>query len=389
MTRGLRLGLIVNPIAGIGGAVGLMGSDGGGIQREARARASVGRSPERCAAFLGFLKAELGPNFDGLNWLTWGGSMGADHLGQDLRDSQVLGSATTTSSGQDTTDAARALAGKVDLLVFVGGDGTARDVLQGIPDDCLVLGLPSGVKMHSGVFAISPSSAAEVVLGLVSGGLVGRELREVRDYLPTAEPSLGTGRAQQPGVTTKTYGEMWVPQASGFVQQMKVGGKEDEGLVVEEIIAHLNQQLPERADQALVFAPGSTCLAIKEAFGLSGSLLGCDALLPGGEARTNLTAQELVHIAEGYPVKLILSFTRHQGFLLGRGNQQLCEAFLKRIAWPEDVIVVGSRTKLSSLEQRPLLLDTGDRELDDALSGLMPILTGFEQSLLYRVDCGG
>ena len=49
------------------------------------------------------------------------------------------------------------------------------------------------------------------------------------------------------------------------------------------------------------------------------------------------------------------------------------------------LIIVATRTKLNSLDGRPLLIDSGDIELDLRLAGLYEIVTGYEDRLLYRV----
>lgn len=380
----LRIGLVVNPLAGIGGAVGLQGSDGEVVQRAARERDGKPRGEERLSIFLQALRTRLGGDFGRLAWCTWGGVMGAQILSSNGVIAQVAGEPAAQTSAQDTQLAVKTLgASHVDLMIFVGGDGTARDVLTVADEHTCVLGLPAGVKMHSGVFAISPSAAADVVAGLAQGSLVGRIPREVRDYVPAAKDATN---AKHQAVATKRYGELWVPEAAGYLQQMKVGGKEDEGLVVQEIVSFFLDNPEIYSGKALVMGPGSTCLAIKQALGLNGALLGCDVLLPSGEVMENATSADLLNLASQHTLHVLVSFTRHQGFLLGRGNQQLSAEVLHTLRWKEDVTILGSRTKLATLDQRPMLVDTGDAMLDQQLSGLVSVLTGYEDFLLYRVS---
>ena len=380
----LRIGLVVNPLAGIGGAVGLQGSDGEVVQRAARERDGKPRGEERLSIFLQALRTRLGGDFGRLAWCTWGGVMGAQILSSNGVIAQVAGEPAAQTSAQDTQLAVKTLgASHVDLLIFVGGDGTARDVLTAADEHTCVLGLPAGVKMHSGVFAISPSAAADVVAGLAQGSLVGRIPREVRDYVPAAKDATN---AKHQAVATKRYGELWVPEAAGYLQQMKVGGKEDEGLVVQEIVSFFLDHPEIYSGKALVMGPGSTCLAIKQALGLNGALLGCDVLLPTGEAMENATSADLLNLASQHTLHVLVSFTRHQGFLLGRGNQQLSAEVLHALSWKQDVTILGSRTKLATLDQRPMLVDTGDARLDQQLSGLVSVLTGYDDFLLYRVS---
>jgi predicted polyphosphate/ATP-dependent NAD kinase len=375
LSRRLQIGLLLNPVAGLGGAVALKGSDGATLQLQARQRGAVASAATRCIAFLDFLSADAAALVDQICWHTPAAPMGAQCFADYPWRVQPLElSLTDTTTAADTRAAAKQLqdAG-VDLIVFVGGDGTARDLLATVGTSLPVLGIPAGVKMHSGVFAVSPRAGAQLVSALVRGGLVAPVLREVRDFDP--------GQAATDAMTVSTFGEMWVPEVGGYLQQTKIGGKESEPLAVQEICARVLEILPGNRD--LVIVPGSTCLAIKQALGMQGTLRGCDVIRADGSQQLDATARELEALSAPY---LIVSFTRGQGFLFGRGNQQISAVFLKSLAWPQDVCVVGTRTKLNSLEQRPLLVDTGDVVLDDLLSGLVHICAGYEDSLLYRVS---
>lgn len=382
----LRIGLLLNPLAGIGGAVGLKGSDGIELQTLAKQRSGTPQAAMRTQVFLQQLKTLLGPKVEQIQWFSWAADMGAAVLAEAGLDAQILGRSEVPSSGHDSQVAASMLSAEgVDILVFAGGDGTARDVLLGVNAETTVLGLPSGVKMHSGVFAISPAAAAEVVAALAVGGLVGRMAREVRDYVPINR-SKDEDYLQAPqAVGTQHFGDLWVPESSGFLQQMKVGGMEDESLVVAEITNFILDEFGAGQEQAYVFGPGSTCLSIKQAFGIEGTLLGCDVLLPGGVILQDQTAADLLALSQEQRLHLVMSFTRNQGFLFGRGNQQIAADFIRQLHGPDDITIVGSRTKLASLDGRPLLVDTGDAELDRELSRVYPILTGYDEFLLYRV----
>ena len=382
----LRIGLLLNPLAGIGGAVGLKGSDGIELQALAKQRSGTPQAAMRTQVFLQQLNTLLGSQTEQIQWFTWAEEMGASALAQAGLDAQVLGRSEGPSSGHDSQVAASTLSAEgIDLLVFAGGDGTARDVLLGVNAQTTVLGLPSGVKMHSGVFAISPAAAAEVVAALAVGGLVGRMAREVRDYVPINKSKDDDSLQAPRAVGTQHFGDLWVPESSGFLQQMKIGGMEDESLVVAEITNYMLDEFGADQERAYIFGPGSTCLSIKQAFGIEGTLLGCDVLLPGGDILLDQTAADLLALSQTQRLHLIMSFTRNQGFLFGRGNQQITAELIRQLSGPDDITIVGSRTKLASLDSRALLVDTGDAELDQELSRVYPILTGYDEFLLYRV----
>ncbi|MGA0121568.1 MAG: ATP-NAD kinase family protein, partial [Gaiellales bacterium] len=143
------IGLVVNPVAGLGGAVGLKGTDG--LVEEALARGAVPRASDRAAAAIAALPADVPV-------ATAAGAMGEDALQRAGRTPALLvpGGALTTTA-DDTRQAVRALADAgVELLLFAGGDGTARDVCAAVGDATPALGIPAGVKIQSAAFAESP-----------------------------------------------------------------------------------------------------------------------------------------------------------------------------------------------------------------------------------------
>ncbi|MCB1684814.1 MAG: ATP-NAD kinase family protein [Pseudomonadales bacterium] len=368
--RRLRFGLIVNPVAGIGGPVGLKGSDG--LQTQTAAR-GMGGEPRSAARTLRTLAA-MGPAAARADWYSPAGAMGGNCLEAAGVGYQRVGVTPGVSGPGDTIVSAQALcAAGVDLLVFSGGDGTARDLLEAVGDRMPVLGIPAGVKMHSGVFATTPERTGELLVRLLEGGLVSAVRREVRDL---DEEALRRGELRP-----RYFGELRVPEPGGYLQHTKERGRENESLAVGEIAAYLCELITGQSD-AVVLGPGSTLAAIKTALGFQGTLLGFDVWRDGVVEARDVNAGWLMdHVGKG---QVILSFTRGQGFLIGRGNQQLTPEFLRRLG-REALVVVGTRSKLASLDGRPLLLDTNDPVLDAEFSGLIEIIAGYEDRLFYRL----
>ena len=369
-----RLGVVVNPWAGIGGATALKGSDGLAVRAEALARGAEPRAPGRMTRTLAGLASE------GLTVLTWGGAMGEDAAAASGLASTVLGAAEGESTGADTQRAVRALvAAGIDLLLFAGGDGTARDVasaLEDLRDPPLVLGVPAGVKMRSGVFAVTPEGAAEVITGLRTGALITRCEGEVRDIDEAA--------FREGVVKTCFYGALAVPGAPRWVQATKISGREQEPLVLEEIAADIAARMDRSGDTLWVLGPGSTTAAIAAHLGAEKTLLGVDVFQHGACIAEDVTGEALLSLCEGKAVALVVTAISGQGHIFGRGNQQLSPAFLRRLA-PDQWHIVATRSKLLTLEGRPLQVDTGDPALDRALSGYRPVITGFEDEVVYAV----
>ena len=367
----LKFGLLVNPVSGLGGPAALKGSDGAQVQDEARARGVEPRANARLADMLAAFSSRRS-----VDWCCAGGAMGEQALRNAGVDAEVIYTPPEPSTAEDTRQAARRLleAG-VDVIVFGGGDGTARDLLQAIGEEVPVLGVPTGVKMHSGVFATTPADAGALLDALVQGGLVAARRADVRDI---DEAALRRGE-----IGNRFFGELRVPDLGGYLQHTKVAGRESEELAVVEIIADLTERFADTS-RTLVIGPGSTLAEFKLALGIEPTLLGFDVVRAGQLAVTDADRACLDALAADNPV-VFLSFNRGQGFLVGRGNQQLSPQLLGSLR-RDDLIVVGTRSKLASLDGRPLLIDSGDVAVDSQWSGLIEITAGYEDRLFHRLS---
>ena len=366
-----KLGLIINPVAGLGGSVALKGSDGAQTAAQAIALGAEPKANIRTKAAL----EQLIPYQSQIEVLTVSGEMG-ERLATELGFScQVIYQAGTPTCPDDTEQAAQILKAQgVDLLLFAGGDGTARNICHIIDDTLPVLGIPAGCKIHSGVYAITPKAAGRVVELLVKGELV--TLGEA-DVMDIDEEAFRAGT-----VKAKRYGEMKVPTELRYVQAVKNGGKETDELVLADIAAYVVSEMDE--DWQYIMGSGSTVGAIMAEMGLDNTLLGVDLVDDQQLIASDLTAQQLLDYVANKPTKLVITLIGGQGHIFGRGNQQLSPALIQAIG-RDNIIVVATKTKLQALNGRPLIADTGDSELDDALSGYMNVTTGFNDHVLYRV----
>lgn len=365
-----NVGLVINPLAGLGGSVGLKGSDN--VANQALALGAVPKANVRCLEALSQLS--------GLDVCiyTFAFDMGADCALKAGIPTHVIGQAKTSpSTAADTMDAAQALLNKgVDLLVFVGGDGTARDLLQAIGDQVPVVGIPAGVKIHSGVYGITPTAAGQVIAQLARGELVSLRAQEVRDI---DEQEFREGR-----VKARYYGQLQVPESHTYMQATKdsasVGAKEIEALVLDDIAAHVEQLM--EPGVRYIMGSGSTLAAVMSHLGLENTLLGVDVVEDGKVIAGDVTAQQLLDLCEYHQSQLFITLIGGQGHILGRGNQQLSPKLIKHLGL-NNIHILATKTKLKGLNGRPLLVDSGDAKLDQQLAGLVPVICGFHDLVLY------
>ena len=418
------VGLIVNPLAGMGGKVGLKGTDGTEIALKAYA---LGARPEAGKKAVQALE-ELKPLTGAIRLITCPGAMGEEAalscgfnpelidlnrgslFDSDPRktapdpDSLIRGlkqkkqknngssAASASSAGKDhkrddlllktgpadTEKAARIMVeAGVDLLLFAGGDGTARNVYNVLGEDsCLaVIGIPAGVKIHSAVYAVNPRSAGRLAAQYLQEGSLPLQKAEVMDI---DEEAFRSGR-----LSARLYGYLNVPSAGDLMQHLKVGGGDTEETALAAIADHIVERMEK--DTLYIIGPGSTTGPIMHKLGLENTLLGVDLVENGRLIADDVNEKEILEAAEGKKAKIIVTVIGGQGYLFGRGNQQISAEVIKGVG-RENVIVVALRDKILSLDQPRLLVDTGDDETNMLLKGYMRIITGYGEELIYQVS---
>lgn len=368
-----KLGLIINPYAGLGGSVGLKGSDGDAIRTEALARGAEPRALARMERAL-----QVIANFrEQVEVFCFAGDMGELSARAAGFTTHIIGVAQQPSSAQDTCAAAVALMQqRVDLILFAGGDGTARLIADVVGTSQPVLGVPCGVKMHSGVYANAPESAGEILKQLLTGTLVNIAERDVKDI---DEDAFRNGQ-----VRARFYGTLLVPEDSQFLQQVKNAGTERDELAQLDVAQEMIEQL--QPDTLYLVGPGSTTHLFLQELGVEGSLLGVDLLLNNKLIAVDVSSAQISAELGKFtgPVKMIITAIGGQGHILGRGNQQFTPEILRRIG-KDNIFIVAARGKILALNGRPLLVDTNDPELDAAFGGYRPVIIGYREAIMYPV----
>ncbi|CAI50139.1 homolog to NAD kinase [Natronomonas pharaonis DSM 2160] len=353
-----RIGLVVNPIAGMGGRVGLKGTDN--KVEEARRRGAEPRAPDRARQALEHLEEQSTE----VAVYTYGGVMGEDEAVAAGFEPTVVGRPDgDETSTADTRAAVRALVdADVDLILFVGGDGTAVDVaetLDELDDATPILGVPGGVKVYSSVFAVTPRAA-----GRIATTFERTERREVNDIDEDAY------RGGDVNTELKALAE--VPVGDEIQSSKQIGGGTVEALA-EAVAAEVDPET------TYVLGPGSTVDAVKTELGFNGSPLGVD-VWRGGEVVARDAGESDILDALGERNVIVVSPIGGQGFIFGRGNDQISPPVIRQ----SDIEVVASKQKLKDIGV--LRVDTGDPELDEALRGWMRVRVGkFERQLLKVV----
>lgn len=365
-----KLGLIVNPIAGMGGRVGLKGTDGPEILAKARELGAKPVAPARAVEALRELKrANL--KFE---LLTYPAEMGANETKEVGLEARVVGKiASGRTTAEDTKRAAREMLGLgVDLILLTGGDGTMSDAIEAVGTRVPILGIPTGVKMHSATFANTPQTAGEVVIRFMSEGLPLREA-EVMDIDEEAY--------RENRLVAKLKGYARIPYEPVMMQASKEGSAGYE-LADQKAIAQFVFELMERG-HIYILGPGTTTRAVAEALGIQDStLLGVDLIEDFKLLARDVNERQILEAIGGKPITIIVSPIGRQGFILGRGNQQLSPEVIRR-AGKENIWVLATAHKLSSTPT--LKVDTGDPELDREFKGYIRVHTGYRQTRMVKV----
>lgn len=372
-----RLGLIVNPIAGMGGRCGLKGTDGAEIYARACELGAVPEAPDRATVALTQLAGMNGA----VELLTVSGDMGeSEALSAGIKPTVLFatdGECLTTSN--DTRRAAREMAAAgVDLIMFAGGDGTARDVYAAVGDDVVCLGIPAGCKIHSGVYGINPRNAGELAALFLAGRVASVKQAEVMDI---DEDAFRQGR-----VTAELFGYLTVPADEVRVQGGKAGRAQSDENALNAISYHLRDSVV--PGSLNILGTGSTLFGLKQRLGIEGTLLGVDVVKDGGLVAADVTERQILDLL-GAPgsieARIVVTIIGGQGYIFGRGNQQLSPRVIERVG-RDNIVVVATKQKVASLGGRPLLVDTGSEDTNAMLSGYMRVVVGYHDEMVVRVS---
>jgi predicted polyphosphate/ATP-dependent NAD kinase len=356
----------------MGGAVGLKGTDGPTTLREAIKKGAKPVAPTRAKEFLTHL---LSPGRQ-LRLVTAPGVMGTTIAHSAGIAHDTVGSLKGKTSARDTAQISRLMKRrKVDLLVFCGGDGTARDIFNAIDNSLPVLGVPAGVKVYSSVFAISPRAAAETTLQYLQG-TISTKPGEVLD--------IDEKEYRQNRLQVKLLGTLPTPDAGPLVQNPKEPSRSSEAVEMEEIADTFKED--EKPDLIYILGPGTTTEKVAAKLGLKKTLLGVDVVKGDGTVLgRDVDESTLLRLIKTSTTRIVVSPIGGTGFLFGRGNQQISPRVLHQVG-PDNVIIVAARTKVEALQPRRLLVDTGDAKIDQAFRGYRRVLTGYREEMVVKVE---
>jgi predicted polyphosphate/ATP-dependent NAD kinase len=353
-----RIGLIVNPVAGMGGSVGLKGTDGN--VEEARRRGAVPHAMERAKIALALLAKSTD-----LTFVTCSGAMGEDTLKEaGITGYQALYRFTGESSSADTKKAVRTfLESGVDLVLFCGGDGTARDVFDITGSDVPLLGIPAGVKMYSAVFAVDPASTADLVLAFDRQNLRDAEVLDVDE------------NAYRAGhLKTTLYGIARTPVLAGKIQVAKQVYEEQDEERAKVAIAQFIDEIM-LSGTLYIIGAGTTTEAITRRLAIKKTLLGVDAIRDRKRVAADCDEKTLLSLADKFPdTRIIISPIGAQGFILGRGNQQISASLVRKIGIKK-LIVIATPHKLAQIPY--LYIDSGDAALDREFGDSIQVISGY------------
>jgi predicted polyphosphate/ATP-dependent NAD kinase len=383
----MKIGFVINPLAGIGGSVGLKGSDGKDIVDLAISR---GARPQATArAMLAMQEIKLASvDAEQISFLTASNNMGETVLRALDIPCEVLYKSEGQTTPEDTKQViALFVENNIDLLVFVGGDGTARDVLDALSlnneQDSFqipVIGIPAGVKIHSAVYSVTPLHAGEIINFILQGKPLTLHEAQVMDL---DEQAFREGK-----VIAKCYGYLSVPVDDTRMQLIKQGGIDSDEVTLQDMAADIIETMEQ--DVYYLIGSGSTTAEIMNQLSLPNTLLGIDIVLNQELIASDVDERSILEIINDHSVRIIVTVIGGQGHVFGRGNQQLSGKIISHVinqsGGQSNIIIIATNEKLRSLDARPMIADTGSNDLDNQLAGLYSVVTGYQQKTLYRLN---
>jgi len=355
----------------MGGAVGLKGTDGQEILEKAVTLGAKQVAPARAETFL----FELKPIKEQIQLFVGAGLMGENEAKNNNFDYKVFGKQKRYTQPEDTTEIANSILKEgVDLLIFCGGDGTAQDVLNSVGMQIPVLGVPTGVKMHSAVFGIDPKAAARITIRFLNGQLPLWEA-EVMDI---DEEAFRQGK-----VSARLYGYLLSPYEPRLIQGAKMASIITENEVRNQAAIAIYVIESMEANVFYVISAGTTTRTIGDILDQKKTLLGVDIFLNKKIIFKDVNEKQIVDVIKNKPVKIIVTPIGGQGFIFGRGNQQISPEVIKKVG-KENIIVIATENKIKNLKS--LKVDTGDPELDALFHGNIKVITDYKIEQTLTID---
>lgn len=370
----MKLGFIVNPIAGMGGRVGLKGTDGKEVLERARSLGAIPESPEKAKKALTVLL----PLKDDLKVYTYPGNMGEEEAREVGFEPIVLEVGKQEFGAEDTEEAARTMVEMgIDIILFAGGDGTARNIYNAIGTKVPVIGIPAGVKIHSAVYASHPKAAGEIVLKYLQDEHIETKEAEVMDI---DEEAFREGT-----VTARLYGYMRIPLEPELIQTTKSGGIGSEEEALDGISDRIIEEMEEEPDVFYIIGSGTSTRPIMEKLGLPNTLLGIDIVKNKKLVASDVNEKGILDIIGDNKAKIVVTVIGGQGYIFGRGNQQISSEVIKKVG-KNNIRIIASKNKILSLEGRPLLVDTGNEETNNMFNGYMKVLMTYYAESIEKVE---
>lgn len=373
------VGILVNPDAGLGGRLGFKGSDG--RAEEARLAGAEDRAGPRMTKTLTRFFELVGVK--NTNFLTCDGRMGSTWLPVEFTDVATIVGAEP-SSAEDTQQAVSAMINEgIDLLLYAGGDGTTRDIISTLQElDCEelpIIGVPSGVKMHSGCFAASPKAAAEVLAAWLDGDLLVANT-EVMDL---DEEAYLKGEWK-----VRLYAEAMTPSSPRWMQGAKQRMEAaDESDIIEGIADHVGEMMQDDETLAIVWGSGGTLRRMAKYLGMTKTVLGIDVVMGGKIIASDVNEAALMDLLNNHngEALIMLSPMGGQGFLIGRGNLQISSKVIRKVGINQ-VLGIATPAKLMTLTS--LRIDTGDEQLDGEFKDkkYLKVVQGYRTTRLIKVS---
>lgn len=355
----------------MGGKVGLKGTDGAGVLQRALELGAEPEAPQKAQKALEILVPLKGR----LEVITCPGPMGEEEAVAVGFAPKVIGEKKSITGPEDTERAARKMVDLgIDLLLFAGGDGTARNVYNAIRDKIPALGIPAGVKIHSAVYASHPRGAGEVALKYLQGELTTLKEAEVMDIDEDA--------FRQGQVTARLYGYLTIPYERQLVQSLKAGRAEGEEAALDAVADRILEEMEQ--DILYIIGPGTSTRPIMEKLNLPNTLLGVDIIKNRQPVAGDVNEEEILKHLDGQKAKIIVTVIGGQGYIFGRGNQQLSGKVIQKVG-KENIRIIATKTKIVSLRGQPLLVDTGDDEVNAQFNGYMRVVTSYNEEAMYEV----